>query len=80
MPAGSRELRPCLALLRDLAATGAVVHEPTTVELDEAVLNARVKEAPGGLVLVPGQKSHLIRALVWAIGAAHKPQPMPTIH
>src|SRR6185436_2033037 len=79
MPAGSRELRPCLALLRDLAATGMVVHEPTTVELDEAVLQARVKQAPAGLLLVPGTKSHLVRALVWAVGAAHKPGPMPVI-
>jgi hypothetical protein len=79
MPAGSRELRPCLALLRDLAATGAIVHDPATVELDEAVAQARVRETSSGLQLTLQEKSHLVRALVWAVGAAHKPAPMPVI-
>jgi len=80
VPAGSRELRPCLALLRDLAATGMIVHDPQTAELDEAVQQARVKEVSTGLQLLLQEKTHLVRALAWAVGAAHKPQPMPTIH
>jgi hypothetical protein len=78
-PAGSSETRPGLALLRDLAAAGRVVHDVTTGELDTAVASGRVKEGAAGLVLVPHGPTHLIRALVWAVAAAHKPAPMPAI-
>jgi hypothetical protein len=78
-PAGGAETRPGLAVFRDLCANGLVVHDTTTRELDEAVTGARVKEGVLGLTLVPGGSRHLVNALVWAVGAAHKPMPMPVV-
>jgi hypothetical protein len=77
--AGARETRTGLALLRDLAVNGQVVHGDHTSELDEALGLAKVKEAPTGLFLVARGPTHLVRALVWAVGAAHKPARMPAI-
>lgn len=78
--AGSIETRPGLAVFRDLAAGRVLVHDSTTGELDEALRSSRVKEGVAGLQLVPtiGQP-HLVRALVWAVSAVHKPPPAPLI-
>ena len=78
-PAGGRETRVGLALFRDLAAGGMLVHDETT-QVDEAVAVAHVRESPTGLVLVNRGPSHLVRALVWAVNAAHKPAPVPAIY
>jgi hypothetical protein len=77
--AGAAETRPALALLRDLAAGAMIVHD-ITAELDVAVMMARVKENPSGLALVTGADTHLVRALVWALAAAHKPVLEPAIY
>jgi hypothetical protein len=79
-PAGGTETRPGLALLRDLAASGLLVHDSAGAELEEAVSAARVKEGAAGLVLMKSGTSHLVRALVWAVAAAHKPSPVPAIY
>jgi hypothetical protein len=79
-PAGGAETRPGLAVFRDLCANGLVVHDTTTRELDEAVTGARVKEGVLGLTLVPGGSRHLVNALVWAVGAAHKPVPVGAVY
>jgi hypothetical protein len=79
-PAGQAEIRVGLPLFRELAAAGALVHDATTEELDRAVQQAQVKELSSGLVLVSADGSHLVRALVWAVSAAHRPVPMPTIY
>ena len=71
-PAGLRETKVGLALLRDLAANGMLVHDDTH-NLDEAVALAQVRELSTGLQLVPGGSWHLVKALVWAVNAAHKP-------
>jgi hypothetical protein len=78
VPAGSRETRVGLPLLRDLAANGEVTHS-NTPRLDEAMLTARVRETLAGLVLVQIGRPDLVKALVWAVGAAHKPAPLPAI-
>jgi hypothetical protein len=78
-PAGSKETRPGLALLRDLAANYQLVHNSTD-ELDQAVAAARVKEGVNGLVPVAAESAHLIRALVWAVQAAHKPSPLAAVY
>jgi hypothetical protein len=78
-PAGGRETRTGLALLRDLAVNGGLVHDDVTGELDEAVGLAKVKEAPTGLFLIARGPTHLVRALVWAVQAAHKRTKMPAI-
>jgi hypothetical protein len=76
--AGMAETRPALVLLRDLAAGGMVVHDDTP-ELDGAVGAARVKENPTGLALVTGEDTHLVKAMVWALAAAHKPAPLAAV-
>jgi hypothetical protein len=77
--AGGSQTRTGLALLRDLAVGGQLVHDVTTFELDEALAVAQVREAPTGLFLIARGPTHLIRAAVWAVGAAHRPTPMPVI-
>lgn len=72
-PAGGTETRTGLALLRDLAGSGGLVHDEITVELDQALAVAQVREAPTGLFLIARGPTHLVRALVWAVGAAHRP-------
>jgi hypothetical protein len=78
-PAGSRETRAGLPLLRDLAAGGVLAHDETTSELDQAVTQAQVKELSTGLALAATGDTHLVKALVWAVNAAHKPAPLPAI-
>jgi hypothetical protein len=79
-PAGSRETRPGLALFRDLAAGGMLVHDVTTRHLDDAVGQAQVKEQAAGLALTSRGPTHLVRAAVWAVQAAHKPAPLPAVY
>jgi hypothetical protein len=79
-PASGTQTRTGLALLRDLAAGGLIVHEPDSYELANAIEQARVREAPTGLFLISRGPTHLVRALVWALGAAHKPVRVPVIH
>jgi hypothetical protein len=79
-PAGSRETRTGLALLRDLVTGGVLVHDRLTLTVDEALAAAKVRAAPSGLFLIPGPGSHLVKALVWAVQAAHKPAPSPVIY
>jgi hypothetical protein len=78
-PAASRETREGLALFRDLAFGGMIVHDETD-ELDEVMRSAQVKETQSGLVLVPQRgRSHLVKAAVWALAAAHRPAPVPAV-
>jgi hypothetical protein len=79
VPAGSRETRSGLALLRDLAAAGLLVHSDTP-ELDRALAMAKVREAPTGLYLLEDCPRHLISAVVWALQAAAVPAPEPAVH
>ena len=68
---GMTEARAGLAVFRDLAATGMLAHEDTA-ELDSAIAQTQVRESPSGLVVAQGP-SHLIKAVVWAVLAAHRP-------
>jgi hypothetical protein len=76
---GSTEVRIGLALLRDLAATGQVVHDANTTDLDTVLEQAMVREGPAGLVLFAKGDTHLVRAAVWALAAAHKRSRVPVI-
>jgi hypothetical protein len=78
--AGAKQTRAGLALLRDLALGGQLAHDATTNELDNAFGLARVRESVTGLQLVARGPTHLVRAAVWALQAAHKPTPKPAIH
>jgi len=73
------ETRIGLALFRDLATSGQLVHDHTTEDLDEAVSLAQVRESPSGLHLVARGHSHLIKAMVWALAMAHRPAFVPAI-
>jgi hypothetical protein len=80
-PAAAAETRAGLALLRDLAIGRLLVHDERSGVLDDAITRAQAKETPSGLVLVPQRgRTHLVKAAVWAVGAAHKPTPEPAIH
>ncbi len=80
-PATGVETRTGLAVFRDLAISGALVHDEDTGELDEAVTHAQTKETQIGLVLVPQRgRTHLVKAAVWAVAAAHKPTRVPAVH
>ncbi len=78
-PAVGTQTRTGLALLRDLCAGGVIVHDSTTGELDRAIAQAQVRESLTGLYLVASGPTHLIRALVWSVAAAHKPTRIPAI-
>ena len=70
-PVGMAEARIGLAVFRDLAATGMLAHEETK-ELDSALVQTQVRESPSGLVIARGP-AHLVKAVVWAVLAAHRP-------
>jgi len=58
-----------------------VFDEPVRVNysLTEQVDTVRVVEAIGGLTVVPGMRSDLLRAASWALGAAARPRKEPSI-
>jgi len=78
-PVGGTETRAGLALLRDLAAGGMVVHDDTP-DLDEAMAVAAVRERQSGLMLEPFGPTHLVKAMVWALHAAAQPTRVPTVY
>ena len=60
--------------------SGQVAHDVTTRELDETLAVAMVREAPTGLLLIGKGPVHLVKALVWALAAAHRPVKAPAVH
>jgi hypothetical protein len=79
--AAAAETRAGLALFRDLAIGRVLVHDDDTDELDQVVTRAQAKETTSGLILVTQrERSHLVKAAVWAVAAAHKPVPFPAVH
>lgn len=79
-PAGARETKSALALVRDLAAGGLLVHDEHTYDLDDAMTQAHVREAPSGLHLLARGPTHLVRAAGWAVMAAHRPARVPAVY
>jgi hypothetical protein len=77
-PTTSTLTRSTLPLVRELVAAGALVHD--SVELDEQVDTVRVTTAIGGLSVVQGARSDLLRAASWVLAAAHRPRRTPSIH
>ena len=77
--AGLTETRAGLPLLRAMLAAGRLVHDDTP-DLDTQLGQARVVPAPsGGLTLVPGPRSDLARAAVWALWGIERRTPNPKI-
>jgi hypothetical protein len=78
-PVGSTQTRIGLALLRDLVAGAQLVHDEITGEIDGAFGSTQVRTTMAGLIMSSSSHGHLVRAVVWAIGAAHRPAPAPAI-
>jgi hypothetical protein len=76
--AGSSETRKALSLLRSLVAEGKVVHEDRP-DLARQVDDARVRPVDGGLGLITGPRSDLLRAALWALWFAQKPPAAPRV-
>lgn len=77
--AGSTETRKALSLLRSLVVEGRVVHEDRP-DLGRQIDDARVRPVDGGLGLVTGPRSDLLRAALWALWSAQKPPAQPRVH
>lgn len=78
-PAAASQTRDGLAVFRDLAVSRLLAHDVNTAELDLAVTTAQVRETVSGLQVARGPK-HLVKALVWAVAAAHRPAPVPAVY
>lgn len=78
-PRAATATRIGLALLRDLALSGGLVHDVVTSELDETLAIAHVRENQNGLYLIRRGPTHLVKAVVWALAAAHAPAIVPAI-
>jgi hypothetical protein len=72
--------RAGLALLRDLVATGQLVHDEVTSDIDETFAATEVRTTMAGLIITGSPAAHLVKAAVWAVAAAHRPSPSPSIH
>jgi len=79
VPAGTKETRVGLSVFRDLAVNRQLAHDQVTYELDATIDVTHVREAPTGLFLVARGPTHLIRAMVWAVAAAHRPSKIPAV-
>jgi len=77
-PATATLTSSTLPLMRELVAAGVIVHD--SAELDEQIDEVRVTTAVGGLKVVAGARSDLLRAASWALAAAHRPRRTPSIH
>jgi hypothetical protein len=79
-PAGGKETRIGLSLLRELLAEGLVAH-CWSPDLAEQLSTARVTATSNGLTLVSGTRTDLLRATLWAlVSLEHEPALTPRIH
>jgi hypothetical protein len=79
-PAVSTQTRTGLALLRDLVVTGQIVHDDdVTAQLDEVFAATQVRTTMAGLLVTGSPATHLVKAAVWALAAAHRPAPVPAV-
>jgi hypothetical protein len=65
-PVGQRETRPALAGLRRGVAEGRVYHDGSP-DLDQQVADVRVVLQSGGLGIVAGHRSDVLRAAAWCL-------------
>jgi hypothetical protein len=78
--ASSTETRTGLALLRELARQGLVLHDHGA-ELEAQIEQARVRPVPsGGLALLSSRRADVLRAAAWALQMAHERQRRPAVH
>jgi hypothetical protein len=74
--AGATETRVGLPLVR--STLGRIVHDETP-ELEAQLDAVRVREVSGGLALLPGSRTDLVRALAWALWFAQAPAVVPVL-
>lgn len=72
------DVRFGLPLLRELVTSGRLVHDETP-ELDAQLGECRVRPVSGGLVIVSGARSDLVRAAALAMRAAVVNRPAPGV-
>lgn len=77
--AAPADLRFGLPLLRELVEAGRLVHDATP-ELDQQLVECRVRPVQGGLALATLARSDLVRAAALAVRAAVVYRPQPAIH
>lgn len=69
-----------LSLVRSMVRQGRLVHDETP-DLDVQLAWTRVREAPGGgLVVTAGERTDLVRALAWALRVAVHPRMLAAVH
>ena len=71
------DTRAGLALIRQFAGNGRVVHD-VAPDLDQ-LTTVKVREMPTGLTIVAGARADLVRATAWALHAAHARPAEPSI-
>jgi hypothetical protein len=78
--AGATDTRLGLALFRDLARSGRVVHDASP-ELDAQIEACRVRDVPGGglAVITTDLRADIVRAAVWALREAQARTRVPAI-
>jgi hypothetical protein len=74
--AGGPDTRAGLALLRDLVATGRIVHDGSH-DLAVQVTSARVSEGAAGLSIAVGTRADLVRCAAWIVAALQSPRRVP---
>ena len=70
--------RSTLPTMRELVIAKSVVSD--SLQLVEQIDEVRVTDAIGGLSIVSGVRSDLLRAASWALAAASRPRKEPSIH
>ena len=70
--------RTTLPVMRELVAAGGIIHD--SEEIAAQLEEVRVVDAIGGLGLVAGIRSDLVRAASWALAAANRPRKQLSVH
>jgi hypothetical protein len=78
--ATAADVRFGLPLIRHMVENGRLVHDVTTSELDSQITAVKVKQVSGGLALIAGTRSDIVRAASWALRSAVVRRPAPAIH
>lgn len=77
--ASAAEMRVGLPLLRSTLRAGRIVHDDAP-DLEDQLATVRVREVVGGLAVISGPRSDLVRALSWALRAAVVGELVPSVH
>ena len=76
---GATECRQGLPALRAAINEGRVSHDGSSSALAQQLMDVRVRAISGGLIIVPGKRADIVRALSWAMREAVAPAPLPAV-